>query len=127
MQEGTATPETWFLCGRASAKLLHVMDVSVALYALEDCKPWTKTVPPTERPIIHQNHLHRLYKLVNFRLFRDDSRLVRNDSRLLDVLEHFRGLQATKPQDKVYAALSLSNDVSSTTIVADYKQSLFSL
>jgi heterokaryon incompatibility protein (HET) len=117
MQEGTASTNTSFHCGEASASILHLHDMNLVLHTLYHQQPWMNADPPTEAPEI-QHFL--LWRLINIAVQRRDG----TRQHLLDVLEYFRGLDARKSQDKVYAALGLADDIPPGTIIGDYNESL---
>jgi hypothetical protein len=117
MQEATAlsAKDTYLFYGNASLRMLEVMGTNIALHALEMLQPYGSQTGPTTRQ-------HRIQRMSNIRSFRDE----KNGPRpLLEILDQFRGLDATDKRDIVYAALNLSNDIDLNVFRPDYNKSIF--
>ncbi|MCJ1404919.1 hypothetical protein MMC11_008145 [Xylographa trunciseda] len=113
MQEATAIKETRFFYGKASVSLLAVLGTNTAIHIFGTQKLWGTGPKPTTR----QYNVQRLLSIQDFR------RRAGNGP-LLEVLELLGGLEATEPQDIVYAALNLAKDIDIKALRPNYDQTV---
>lgn len=113
MQESTAIANTKLWYGSRSCRYVDVMGLGVVLSIVLMKKPWGTDTPP-ELP---SNNIIRLRDIRDLR--------GRGDKiSLLEILPHFRDLEATDMRDIIYAALCLATDVSRGLVTPKPKKTL---
>jgi hypothetical protein len=118
LQEGTTATDTVFHLGNASpSHRLHMEGLAAYLDILTYHEPWSKTDPPSESPVTSRGAFRRFTKILN-------RRHLESDISLRDILEYFRVVLVTKPQDRLFSALSLADDIPPGTFPAVYEKSL---
>ena len=115
IQEATALhpKNTHLLCGEVEVLLVQAFACNVALDVVGLQQLWGNT----PEPLIKNHSVRRISRILSKR----QREMV---IPLLDILEDFRGLLATGPQDFVYAALNIANDVKEGEIQPDYGASV---
>ena len=115
MQEATALhpANTYLLCGKIELPLSHAFGCAATLHITQQRRPWGEIAEPATRP-------SSISRVLRLRTMRKNNDLMP----LLDILEHFRGLEATDLRDIINAALNIANDVKKGEIQTSYQASV---
>ena len=110
--------QTQLSIGGASVSFIDVHAVYYAIYALRRRKPWEHK-RRKKRGVAPETYEYNFERVLNIDTKNDPGKAI-----LTDVLEKFRGLNATNPRDMIYAPLNIAEDVPANAIVVDYNKSV---